>query len=59
MEVHVVVGVFSGLFDEVHVYQSPENARKKYEELREEYGIKEGDEEHSEHEVMLVACEVK
>jgi len=59
MQAHVVIGVYSGLVDEVHVYQSPEDAKKRYEELRKEYKIEKGHEEHSEHDVILVVCEVE
>jgi len=59
MQVHVVIGVFSGLVDEVHVYQSSEDARRRYEELRKEYKIEKGHEEHSKHDVTLVVCEVE
>jgi hypothetical protein len=62
MEVHVVIGVYSGVVEDamaVHVYRKHEDAERRYEELRREFGIKDGEEAYSDHDVRIVTCVVE
>lgn len=55
MRVYVVVGVYAGVVEDVSVHEKLEDAQERYEKLREEYGIREG-EEYSEHDIVVVPC---
>jgi hypothetical protein len=59
MRVYAVVGVYGGVVEDVSVHQSPEGAQERSRKLREEYGIKEGEEEYSEHDVRVVPTELE
>jgi hypothetical protein len=48
------VGVYAGVVEDVSVHKKLEDAQERYEKLREEYGIREG--EYSEHDIVVVPC---
>ena len=58
-ELHVVVGVYSGITDEVKVCRTERTAWAHYDRIREEYDIHTDEEAESEHDCQMFTVEIE